>query len=1187
MYLKRLDLQGFKSFPEKVKLEFNPGVTAVVGPNGSGKSNVSDAVRWVLGEQRAKSLRGDKMEDIIFAGTESRKPLGFAEVSILIDNQDGRLPLEYTEVQITRRVFRSGESEYRINGTACRLKDIQELFMDTGVGREGYSIIGQGRIDEILSAKGEERRRIFEEAAGIVKYKTRKNEAIGKLEKEQQNLLRVNDIISELEGQIAPLEEQSRRAKEYLQLKEELKRAETAEFCRDAARIQAQLADLSQKEAAAQEEKAASLAAAESERAKASSLREKAAELDEKLQGQNASLTQLRTEIEKTEGEIRLREQQRQNDADNICRIQEEIAQREKKKAENRAEQELCASRMTGAQLEMEHHQEELDALEKSYASLNTMLHQGEAQAESYKDEIFEQIRIGTELKGEISEREAMQEQFLARKKQLSEETEYTQSRLQQAEVHLQALEKQESDRREQIRDLEQEQSALEQDRAHALKQKQSAESGLIAQEKRISETRSRLSLLQEMEREHEGFFGSVKSLLRLPDREKRGICGAVGQLLQVEEVYETAIEAALGGAMQNIVTETEEDAKNAIQYLKQNRLGRATFLPVTAIRGKFFEGRPAILSEIGILGTAFDLVSCEEKYRQIAQNLLGRVLVAENLEHAVRLAQKYRHQYKLVTLEGDILNPGGAMTGGSMQKKALHIFGRSREINHLKELLREHEAAAEKLRDQQQLAAEDLQEIEQEAMEKRMELQRLTLSLSGGASEREKTAQEKASAAEKLRLLQIEEHQLAEQLERAETEIRDFRERLTESERAMSAANAELDAFQQNLSGEKEERDSLLEHITQKKVTLSKLGQGLANIEETRLRLRQELAALDAEQKRAEQQAALHQQNTALRMEQQKDLEKKTKQLAAEAEELQDAIEQTAAEKNQSAQAAAVAEEGMTQWRETANLLENEILRIGAKKERLEDEKQRLTAQMWEEYEMTLRMAQDYMAAQGEGQAESRSVKEWKGMIRALGHINIDAIEQYREVRERYEFLTAQREDILAAEEKLTQIIAELSLLMENQFREQFALISENFSKVFQEMFGGGKAYLQLTDSKNVLDSAIEIVAQPPGKNLQNMQLLSGGERALTAIAILFSILKLKPSPFCILDEIEAALDDANVSRYAQYLKQFSAETQFIVITHRKGTMEYADVLYGVTMQEKGISKLISVDFSQTEKGA
>ncbi len=1187
MYLKRLDLQGFKSFPEKVKLEFNPGVTAVVGPNGSGKSNVSDAVRWVLGEQRAKSLRGDKMEDVIFAGTESRKPLGFAEVSILIDNQDGRLPLEYTEVQITRRVFRSGESEYRINGTACRLKDIQELFMDTGVGREGYSIIGQGRIDEILSAKGEERRRIFEEAAGIVKYKTRKNEAIGKLEKEQQNLLRVNDIISELEGQIAPLEEQSRRAKEYLHLKEELKRAETAAFCRDAARIQTQLADLTQKEATAQEEKAESLAAAQNERAKASSLREKAAELDERLQGQNAALTQLRTEIEKTEGEIRLREEQRQNDADNIRRIQEEIAQREKKKAENQSEQELCASRMTGARLEMEHHQEELDALEKSYASLNTMLHQGEAQAESYKDEIFEQIRIGTELKGEISKREAMQEQFLARKKQLSEETEYTQSRLQQAEVHLQALEKQESDRREQIRYLEQEQSALEQDRVHAMKQKQSAESGLIAQEKRISETRSRLSLLQEMEREHEGFFGSVKSLLRLPDREKRGICGAVGQLLQVEETYETAIEAALGGAMQNIVTETEEDAKNAIQYLKQNRLGRATFLPVTAIRGKSFEGRQAILSEIGILGTAFDLVSCEEKYRQIAQNLLGRVLVAENLEHAVRLAQKYRHQYKLVTLEGDILNPGGAMTGGSMQKKALHIFGRSREINNLKEQLQQYAKDAEKLREQQQLAAEDLQEIEREGMERRMELQRLTLSLSGGASEREKTAQEKASAAEKLRLLQIEAGQLAEQLARAETEIRDFRERLTESERAMSAANAELNAFQQNLSGEKEERDSLLENITQKKVTLSKLGQGLANIEETRLRLRQEMDALDAEQKRAEQQAALHQQNTALRMEQQEDLAKKTGQLAAQAEELQGAIEQTTAEKNQSAQAAAAAEEGMTQRRETANLLENEILRIGAKKERLEDEKQRLTAQMWEEYEMTLRMAQDYMAAHGEGQAESRSVKEWKGMIRALGHINIDAIEQYREVKERYEFLTAQREDILAAEEKLTQIIEELSLLMENQFREQFALISENFSKVFQEMFGGGKAYLRLTDSKNVLDSAIEIVAQPPGKNLQNMQLLSGGERALTAIAILFSILKLKPSPFCILDEIEAALDDANVSRYAQYLKQFSAETQFIVITHRKGTMEYADVLYGVTMQEKGISKLISVDFSQTEKGA
>lgn len=1184
MYLKRLDLQGFKSFPEKVKLEFNPGVTAVVGPNGSGKSNVSDAVRWVLGEQRAKSLRGDKMEDIIFAGTENRKPLGFAEVSILIDNQDGRLPLEYSEVQVTRRVFRSGESEYRINGTACRLKDIQELFMDTGVGREGYSIIGQGRIDEILSAKGEERRRIFEEAAGIVKYKTRKNEAAGKLEKEQQNLLRVDDIIGELEVQVAPLERQSEKAREYLRLKEHLKQAETAAFCKDAERIGSQLEKLEQDEAAAKEQMADSLAKSNAERENAVALREKSEELDSLLQQQNEEMTELRGEMEKTEGEIRLREEQRQNDAANRSRIEAEMAEKARKQAENEAEQELCRSRMAGLRLEMDRRQEELDKLEEKYASLSTALNRNETKAESFKDEIFEQIRIGTEAKGEISKREAMREQFFARKEQLLAEKEHTESRLHQHEVHLQALEKQETDRKEHIRYLEQELDALEKDRTHAAQERQKAETSLSGQEKRISEIRSRLSLLMEMEREHEGFFNSVKSLLNLQDKEKRGICGAVGQLLKVEEEYETAIEAALGGALQNVVTETEEDAKEAIQYLKKHNLGRATFLPVTAIKGRPLEGKNAIMAEVGVIGTAYDLVTFDEKYRQIALNLLGRIIVVQNLDKAVQLAKKYRHQYKLVTLEGDILNPGGAMTGGSAQKKALHVFGRSREIRNLREALQTAGNEASMLRERLLLANEDLQEIEEETVQKKMELQKVMVTLSSGSGEKEKTLADKKEAEEKLSLLELEETQLTEQLEGTEREIASFRATAEKSEKAMADANAQLASFQSSLTGDKEERDALMEEITQKKIELSANGQNICSVEETLLRLQEENAALVKEQKKAAEQAEFYERNTDLRAEQQEELKQKAAALYQQAEALQERLNETGAEKAQTAEAAAKAEATASEWKETAGKLENELVRISTRKEKLDEEKQRITTQMWEEYEMTLRMAQEYAASLPED-GEKRPVKEWKSMIRALGDVNVGAIEQYKEVKERYEFLTAQRKDILEAEEKLRQIIEELSVLMEKQFREQFAVISENFSKVFQEMFGGGKAYLKLTDTEHVLESPIEIVAQPPGKNLQNMQLLSGGERALTAIAILFSILKMKPSPFCILDEIEAALDDANVSRYAQYLKRFSEETQFIVITHRKGTMEYADVLYGVTMQEKGISKLISVDFSDAQK--
>ena len=1166
MYLKRLDLQGFKSFPEKVKLEFNPGVTAVVGPNGSGKSNVSDAVRWVLGEQRARSLRGDKMEDIIFAGTENRKPLGFAEVSILIDNQDGRLPLAYSEVQVTRRVFRSGESEYRINGTACRLKDIQELFMDTGVGREGYSIIGQGRIDEILSAKGEERRRIFEEAAGIVKYKTRKNEAVNKLEKEQQNLLRVDDIISELEVQVEPLEKQSEKAREYLRLKERLKQAEMTAFCRDAARIAKETEMLLQAEQTAAEQLAQSLAESDREKTQAASFREKNEELDALLQQQNGKMTELRAELEKTEGEIRLREEQRANDEANRSRIAGEMAEKAKKQTENEAEQELCRSKMAGLKLEMDARQEELDALQEEYASLSTVLSQDETKVESFKDEIFEQIRIGTEAKGEISKREAMQEQFLARKAQLLGEKEHTESRLHQFAVHLQEL------------------TALEQDKVHAQQEKQKAETSLSVQERRGSELQSRLTLLFEMEREHEGYYNSVKSLLNLPDAQERGICGAVGQLLKVEETYETAIEAALGGALQNIVTETEEDARDAIGYLKRRNLGRATFLPVTAIKGRPLEGRQAILAEVGVIGTAYELVSFEEKFRQLAMYLLGRILVVENLDRAVQLAKKYRHQYKLVTLEGDILNPGGAMTGGSQQKKALHVFGRSREIRSLQEALQTANRTIAEMRDRLALANEDLQEIEQETVEKKMELQRVMVTQSSDSGEKEKTLAEKQEAAEKLSLLELEEKQLTEQTENAEKEIAALRERAASSETAMEAANAQLTAFQDSLTGGKEEKDMLMEEITQKKIALSSIGQNVYSMEEKLLRLQEEQKALRTEQKKAEEQAALYEKNTGLRLEQQETLQQRAAELEQQAETLQSRLNETAAEKQETAEKAAKAEETAAEWKETANKLENEQLRILAKKEKLEEEKQRITAQMWEEYEMTLRMAQEYTAGLPQEQ-ERLSVKEWKGKIRALGDVNVGAIEQHKEVKERFEFLTAQREDILAAEEKLRQIIEELSILMEQQFREQFKVISENFSEVFREMFGGGRAQLRLTDAAHVLESPIEIVAQPPGKNLQNMQLLSGGERALTAIAILFSILKMKPSPFCILDEIEAALDDANVSRYAQYLKKFAEETQFIVITHRKGTMEHADVLYGVTMQEKGISKLISVDFSEAEK--
>lgn len=1182
MYLKRLDLQGFKSFPEKVKLEFTPGITAVVGPNGSGKSNVSDAVRWVLGEQRAKNLRGDKMEDIIFAGTETRKPQGFAEVTIVIDNQDERLPVAFSEVQVTRRVFRSGESEYRINGTACRLKDIQELFMDTGIGREGYSIIGQGRIDEILNAKGDERRRIFEEATGIVKYKTRKNEAENKLEREHQNLLRVEDILTELESQLLPLEEESKKAKVYMDLREQLKIADMAMFCKEMENIEQEAKHLVEvmANAAMQQKEAKQTGAAEQER-----LMQTKQQIDDKntaMQQLHTQLTQTKTDLEKTEGQIRLSEEQRQNDAANIARMEKELVEKQQQQKNTQAQQEVSQSRIQTLQMTMHKAEETLSQMEADYDARSQKLQESETQAENAKDEIFEQIRIGTEAKGEISKRQAMLEQFSSRRDQLDHELAHVQSRLEQQQVHGQVLQKKAKEQQELIAFLEKELYALKQDHEHASDSKQKAERLLATKEKQSSEIRSRLSLLEELERDHEGYYHSVKSLLNLSDQEKKGICGAVGQLLTVPESYETAIESALGGALQNVVTNTEEDAKNAIYYLKQRRLGRATFLPISAVRGRGLEGHPRILDEKGVLGTAESLVAFEEKYHGIMSYLLGRILVVETLEDAVSLAKRYSHQYKMVTLEGDLLNPGGSMTGGSQSKKTSNLFGRAREIQQLRTQMAQADTEIAQLREELQLSEEDLQEISEQMMEKRLELQKVSVTIHTREAEWQKNEQDIAETTNKHKLLALEAQQLEDQVARMQQDIVVSKEVLQKSEEAMERANAALSSVQEDLSEEKQKKEQLLQEMTQTKIRITQNMEQIEAAQETWKRLQSEEQGIVQDMKKLQNQIAGYRESGGKRTETQESLHQKVEMLQKAEEALQQELEETKEQIAALTTSIAQMEQSIQEAMETASKLDAEQVRVEAKQDKLEENKQRICDRMWDEYEITYFAARELTKEEKRHYGElQRLSKEWKEEMRRLGDVNVQAITQYQEVEERYTFLTAQKTDILDAEQKLRQLIDELTELMKKQFAEQFAVISKNFSEVFCEIFGGGKAHLQLADDHNVLNSAIDIVAQPPGKSLQNMQLLSGGERALTAIAVLFAILKMKPSPFCILDEIEAALDDANVKRYAQYLTRFSEDTQFIVITHRKGTMEYADILYGVTMQEKGVSKLISLDFS------
>ncbi len=1186
MYLKRLDLHGFKSFPEKVKLEFNKGITAVVGPNGSGKSNISDSVRWVLGEQRAKSLRGDKMEDIIFAGTQNRKPLGFAEVSITLDNVNREMPIDYTEVTVTRRVFRSGESDYLINGTNCRLKDIQELFMDTGVGREGYSIIGQGKIDEILSTKGDDRRKLFEEAAGIVKYKNRRSEAAVKLEKERQNLIRIEDILSELESQIEPLGQQSETAKRFLALKERLKAIDVNLFRVQADKTEAAL------NAADENYKIVSGNLAEEEEAytksrqKNSALKECADSLTKEIEAINEALIEVRTEAEKEEGALRLTTEQIQNIKENMLRLEKEIQLKRDKIESGRNEIQLYQTKLSALSVSMTDEQNKMAKKEAEFAALNKNLSENESQMEQYKADMIEKIKITTDVKGNISRTQAMLEQFQQRKGQVREEKGYLQSQITDDETHIQAAAHKIRNYEAEEKTIQDNLSALELNRAGLREKLAENEKALNETQRKLTDRQSRFRILSEMEKEHEGFYRSVKSILKQKEDKNpnfNGIRGAVGELLVVDKKFETAVEIALGGSVQSIITENEEAARASIDYLKANSLGRATFLPMTSVKGKGLEGEKyRFEGEKGYIGIAKNLVEYDKAYEGVMASLLGKILVMENLKDAVAFSKKFRYSYKVVTLEGDIINPGGAMTGGSIAKKSTNIFGRSREIKELSEEISSLTGSLQEYGRTKEYYLEKSQEIKNAMEEMDEESRGIHIQILSAKQDIEQTENILQEHRDKLSSYLLEEDQLKEQYDGARLALEKDTKELEGIEKEIEEINQRLSSFQDSLESEKSNKDDILNALTEMKIAIANFEQSKGTVLENIRRIQRDIKASEAEisnlteeidrQSKViedkERDIAAIQERIAQHKEAQQEKQKLLGNMADKRKEINNAI--------------AVLEEKHQEKIDAISSLKGELIKLEGKKEKLLEERQRIYSEIWEEYEITYQMAKDFGQLDIPDAQLLRESKALRGEIRELGSVNVDAIEQYRETKTRFEFLTGQKDDIQKAEEELQGVISELSSLMETQFKEQFALISANFNEVFREMFGGGKAYLKLSDEENVLESGIEIIAQPPGKNLQNMMLLSGGERALTAIAILFSILKMKPSPFCILDEIEAALDDANVKRFANYLKAFSGDTQFIVITHRKGTMEAADVMYGVTMQEQGVSKLVSVKFSE-----
>ncbi|MEA4815749.1 MAG: chromosome segregation protein SMC [Lachnospiraceae bacterium] len=1181
MYLKRLDIQGFKSFPEKARLEFDKGITAVVGPNGSGKSNISDAVRWVIGEQRPKSLRGEKMEDVIFAGTQNRKPLGFAEVSITMDNSDMGLPIEFSEVTVTRRTYRSGESDFLINGSPCRLKDVHELFMDTGVGREGYSIIGQGRIDEILSVKSEDRRKLFEEAAGIVKYKNRRQEALLKLEKEHETLSRVGDILNELEGRIEPLKEQSERAREYLLLKENLKLKDINLFVSRYDKINSELIEAEKGILSVNESISFENNNIEKTKADISVLKEKISEAEKNICELNDKIAETMSGNEKLEGNLRLEKQNLQNTEENIIRIKNESEAKANKIEGYENEVLALNSKAEDIKISEDSWESELAKKEEALLKSNEIVSGKEEGLMGLKTEMIEKIKLTTEIKFSIERNLSITEQFDDRKIKIEEEKKYIKAQINNNNINILASEKRFEESTHTIERVFEETKRFQASKNIIGQTVSDFKSRLDKNTDEIKSISSKLNLLKDMKKEREGFYKSVKTLLeRKDDPSLPGINGVVAELFSVKAGFEVAIEAALGQAVQNIITDTDKDASKAINYLKKNDLGRATFLPVSAIKASVLENKEEVLKDKLVFGIGIDFIECDKKYLNIASSFLGRVIVTQNIEDAVNIARKFNYRFKIVTLDGDIINAGGSITGGSKTKNSLGVFSRNREISELEEAYNKSVLKSRETEENIASLEARLSEADKSLLCLSSESQKAEIAVAGAKHEIEQSKALLVEYEQKLKYYALEENQLDEQLEDARVSSDELKEKLSDIEEEIKDIDDILTRSQDSIKENKEERETLMEEITKLKVDISASRQNRVALDENIERILLEKGELFSSIQKSEEDIIRLEAKKEERQELILCITEDIRLGSQKLNQLKESMNAIFKEKEKTALELETLENDIMGSTQKISSFNNQIFKIEARKERLSEDLQKLTDEIWYEYEITYNSAKALPHIDISEIQLQKEVRELKDSIHSLGDVNVNSIEEYKKVSERHLFLSTQREDILKAESKLTELISKLSVIMEEQFKEQFKAISESFNEVFRDIFGGGKAELKMSDDYDVLNSPIEIIAKPPGKIMQNMLLLSGGERALTAIALLFSILKMKPSPFCILDEIEAALDDANIKRFSDYLKRLSNDTQFIVITHRKGTMEVSDVIYGITMQEQGISKLVSVSF-------
>ncbi len=1176
MYLKSIEVNGFKSFANRMIFKFDKGITGIVGPNGSGKSNVADAVRWVLGEQSAKNLRGSKMEDVIFSGTEARKPQGSAYVAITLDNSDHALAIDYTEVTVARRVYRSGESEYLINGNVSRLKDVNRLFFDTGIGKEGYSIIGQGKIDQILSEKPEARRELFDEAAGIVKYKKNKAQTEKQLETEHADLVRVNDLIYSLEDRVEPLRIQSETAKKYLELKESQKKLEVNSFLYEVEDIDNKLASGEEKKAIMTADRDRLQAEFDETKLEYEKLETELSRIEGSIEDISRLISDKKIENERLEGEKRVYTERiasfKKSEADiynSIEKVNAEIKAKDEVISAKKAEEDEVKHQLTEKK-------KEYDKAVKLRDKTESEINSDSASIDKAKGDIIDFVREGSESREKVARYDAMLENIDQRRSELSSiyltnksEEERLLLEKERLSVSLQSVE-------DAIGDNTAKKDKTEAQLREATSKYDEIKNKINKYYHDIISLRSRHESLRNLTERYDGYGISIRKVMEKKS-EVKGIIGVVSDIIKVDKKYETAIEITLGGNIQNIVTDNESTAKSMIEYLKKNKFGRATFLPVSKIRARGKVNENA-LREKGIIGMASDLVESDAKYQPVVDFLLGRTYVAEDIDTAIAVGKKYDETLRIVTLQGELINPGGSLSGGAFKNQS-NLLGRKRELDDIEKEIGNTNVLYQKAKEEEaslKMKRESLKEA----------LQRYNDALQKLSLERNTVALGLKQAEEKMNEISVSFAKIKKENSELDVQIVDISENKNE---LYSQEEEQKKAIEER----REFVNSLEDKISKLRTDAKKNDEAVnsVNIELSSVRQRLEYINIDLERLNGEKK----------QLEDEKaEYEKKRSDYTNEASEVISSIENITSSIELNQNIVKEREGKLTELKkrkddinhshkeffekrdalsQEISGMEKAIITQEAMLEKYEEKSEELSNYMWEEYELTKGKAAEYKdESLGSHSSIKKAVSEVKAEIKKLGDVNVNAIEEYKEVSEKYEFLTSQRDDIVKAEDNLRSIISGLDKTMRDTFAEKFKDIQDMFRKVFRELFGGGNASLILVEDEDILEAGIIINAQPPGKKLQNMMMLSGGEKALTAISLLFAIQSLKPSPFCLLDEIEAALDDQNVKRFAKYLDKLTKHTQFIVITHRKGTMECADVLYGITMQEKGISTQVSV---------